>query len=295
MKRIISLAVCLLILSSQAVAQESFEDQFVAALSLLKKQTEMAAAAVEGKRIYRDACQPCHGENGDGNGLYSKSLSPKPRDFTSGKYKFRTTTSRSLPTDQDILRSISKGIPGTFMPSWENILSEKQRMDLVQYIKTFSKRFADATASFEPIDVTKDVPYSEVSVAKGRKIFEQVECLKCHGNDGRGDGPSAADLKDEWDYAIQTPDLSQSWKFKGGNTRQDIYCRFMSGLSGTPMPSVAESFAFDDEIEEIRIMIEDGEEVTAEQQKKYEEAMAEIRENIWHLTNYVKSLSKNPG
>ncbi len=69
----------------------------------------------------------------------------------------------------------------------------------------------------------------------------------------------------------------------------------MSGLSGTPMPSVADSFVFDDEIDEIRIMIEDGEEVTAEQQKKYEEAMAEIRENIWHLTNYVKSLSKNPG
>ncbi|MFQ5866325.1 MAG: c-type cytochrome [bacterium] len=259
------------------------------------EKIEGAMAVARGEQVYTRACAPCHGANGDGKGPFSKALFPKPRDFRLGKFKFRTTTSRSLPTDEDIFRTISKGIPGTFMPAWEQLLSEKDRMALVQYIKTFSKRFADSEDSFERIDVSNEVSYSEVSIAKGSKVYVELECASCHGDKGRGHGPSSRDLKDEWGYPIRPPDLTKSWKFKGGDTRKDLYYRFMSGLSGTPMPSVAESFALDEEIQEIQIRIEDGEVVTAEERKRFDEAMAEIRQKVWHLTNYVKSLSKEPG
>ncbi|MFQ5651071.1 MAG: c-type cytochrome [bacterium] len=256
---------------------------------------ERAFAASRGERIYTRACVPCHGVKGDGKGPFSTPLSPKPRDFTSGKFKFRTTLARSLPSDQDVFKTISEGVPGTFMPAWEDLLSERDRMDLVQYIKTFSKRFSDPRLSVEPINVSNAVPPSEVSIARGREVYEKIECIKCHGNQGRGNGPSAKDLEDDWGYALRPPDLTRSWTFKGGTAREDIYCRFMSGLSGTPMPSVAESFVLDEEVEEIQIKIEDGEEVTPEERQKYDEAMEEIRQSIWHLTNYVKSLSRKPG
>ncbi|MFQ5605137.1 MAG: c-type cytochrome [bacterium] len=257
-------------------------------------QTEAAAALVRGEQIYRGACAPCHGVNGDGKGPYYEALTPKPRNFTTGKFKFRTTSSRSVPTDQDLFKTISKGLPGTFMPAWEDLLSEKDRMALVQYIKTFSKRFARSGDSFELIEVSNEVPYSRDSIIKGRKVYRDLECAKCHGDEGRGNGPSAKDLEDEWGYPIRPRDLTKSWEFKGGISRKKIYLRLMSGLSGAPMPSMAESFVLDEEIDDIKIKIEDEEELTAEEQQKYDAAMAEIREKVWHLTNFVRSLSGSP-
>ncbi|MFQ5629851.1 MAG: c-type cytochrome [bacterium] len=257
------------------------------------KNVEMARAVIRGEQVYERACTPCHGLNGDGNGPFSGPLSPKPRDFTKGKFKFRTTTSRSLPSDQDLFNTISKGIPGTFMPAWKDLLSEEDRMNVVQYIKTFSPRFTSSVLTIEQIDVSNEIPYSDESAAMGRKFYEVLECVKCHGETGRGDGPSAKDLKDEWGYPLPSRNLTQSWTFRGGNTGFDIYCRLMSGITGAAMPSVAESFNLDDELLEIQIKVEDGEEVTAEEQKRLDAAMAKIRQNIWHLVNYIKSLSRS--
>ena len=61
--------------------------------------------------------------------------------------------------------------------------------------------------------------------------------MKCHGNLGRGDGPSAPTLKDDWDHPIRPADLTQSWTFRGGSSREDIFRTMSTGLNGTPMPS----------------------------------------------------------
>src|SRR5512145_1611816 len=72
--------------------------------------TAQAAADIElGKRIYLQNCAACHGEKGNGKGPEADRLETKPRDFTGGNYKFRSTRSGSLPTDEDIFRSISQG------------------------------------------------------------------------------------------------------------------------------------------------------------------------------------------
>lgn len=95
---------------------------------------------------------------------------------------------------------------------------------------------------------------------------------------------------DEWNQPTRPADLTEPWNFRGGSNPEDIYQRLMAGIDGSPMPSVIESFVFDEEIEDIKIKIEDGEPLTPEERKKYEKAMKEVRVKTWHLANYVHSL-----
>src|SRR5215831_7645879 len=70
---------------------------------------------VLGEKVYGENCAACHGQKGDGKGLEASRLKTKPRDFTTGNYKFRSTPSGSLPLDQDIFRTISRGVRATSM------------------------------------------------------------------------------------------------------------------------------------------------------------------------------------
>ena len=255
-----------------------------------RAQTGDMAADGQGKVIYDDKCAHCHGAEGKGDGSGADRLSPRPRDFTRGQYKIRSTESRELPTDDDLFRIVTDGMPGTSMPGWPR-LSDEERRAVVAYIKTFSKSFKRATAPPLEIAMVDRVAPSEESVAEGRKIFEMLECAKCHGQQGRGDGPSALTLVDEWNYPTRPADLTMSWRFRGGDATDDLYRRFMAGLAGTPMPSIKDGFPIDMEVEDIQIMIEDEEEISPEEQVKYDDAMRDIRVKTWHLANYVRSLS----
>src|SRR3990167_4260631 len=104
-------------------------------LPLLAGPTEAAARgdAKKGQALYAQKCAVCHGTTGKGDGVAEFVLFPKPRDLTSGKFKIRSTT--SLPTDDDLFRVVSQGIPGTAMPSWL-VLTPTQRWDLVAYVKS---------------------------------------------------------------------------------------------------------------------------------------------------------------
>ncbi len=255
-----------------------------------RAQNGNMAADEQGKVIYDDKCAHCHGAEGKGDGSGADRLSPRPRDFTRGQYKIRSTESRELPTDDDLFRIVTDGMPGTSMPGWPR-LSDEERRAVVAYIKTFSKSFERATAPPLEIAMVDRVAPSEESVAEGRKIFEMLECAKCHGQQGRGDGPSALTLVDEWNYPTRPADLTMSWQFRGGDATDDLYRRFMAGLAGTPMPSIKDGFPIDMEVEDIQIMIEDEEEISPEEQVKYDDAMRDIRVKTWHLANYVRSLS----
>src|SRR5919106_370773 len=102
-----------------------------------------AAADIRlGEKIYQENCAACHGDRGDGKGPEASRLKTKPRDFTGGIYKFRSTPSGSLPLDEDIFRTITHGVRGTSMLG-QLQLSEQERSAVVQYVKTFSKRFKE--------------------------------------------------------------------------------------------------------------------------------------------------------
>lgn len=196
-----------------------------------------------GKDTYKKYCSPCHGEEGKGDGPLARSMLPKPRDFTRGAYKFRTTPSGSLPTDEDIYRTLSYGVPNSTMISWD-ILTEEQRLSVIPVLKSFSEAF-EFRKPDPPVTVAMPVRPTEKCIAEGKKIYEEkLECWKCHGIEGRGDGPSAAEQEDDFGFPIKPFDFTTG-KFKGGNTPQDVYLRFTTGLNGTPMPSFAKELTDD--------------------------------------------------
>jgi DMSO reductase family type II enzyme heme b subunit len=194
-----------------------------------------------GKKIYEKRCSYCHGEDGKGDGPAADFFTPRPRDFTSSLFKYRSTATGQMPTDQDLFKTVSHGLPGTGMPSWDDVLNENERMQVIQYIKTFSRRFARLTAPPSPIAVGPKVSPSKESIERGKELYKTLECFKCHGDEGRGDGPSAPDLKDDFGFPVRPRDLTRKWYFRGGHEPEDIYLRFNTGLAGTPMPSFSDS------------------------------------------------------
>lgn len=191
-----------------------------------------------GKGIWEKRCAVCHGAEGRGDGLAQEFLFPKPRDLTAGKFKVRSTPSGSLPTDKDLLKTITEGIPGTSMTSWRSV-PEKERWALVQYIKTFDERFK--TQPRRPIAIGPPPPRTAQLLARGKKLYEEVGCFDCHGTTGKGDGPAAKDLEDDWGHPIVPYDFTRPGRYKGGSSAQDIYRTFMTGMAGTPMPSYEDS------------------------------------------------------
>jgi DMSO reductase family type II enzyme heme b subunit len=223
--------------------------------SAARAQAQQADDADAGKAVYEKKCAHCHGDKGDGNGPGAANLDPKPRDFTKGRYKIRTTPSGQPPSNLDLFRVITEGMPGTSMPPWQE-LPEKDRWNLVAYLKTFAPdSFREAP---RPVALPREVPTSTESVARGKEMFEAIECYRCHGAAGRGDGPSAPELKDDWGRPVRPANLTKPWNFRGGPTTKEIATRLATGLMGSPMPAFL-----------------DG---------------VETPEDIWHLANYVKSL-----
>ena len=196
-----------------------------------------------GKIVYQKWCAGCHGDNGAGDGEAAKRMIPPPRDFTGNAlYQIRSTPSGQLPVDADLLRSIDEGLPGTAMPAWKSRLSDHQRRDVLAYIKTFSPYFADTTQHPQPIAFGKAPSGggSTEALKVGRQFYDSIGCRKCHGDQGRGDGPSAPTLKDDAGHPMFAADLHENWRFNGGGTVEDIYHRLRTGLDGTPMPSFSD-------------------------------------------------------
>ncbi|MBI2504071.1 MAG: c-type cytochrome [Candidatus Latescibacteria bacterium] len=209
---------------------------FAAIIFASGRETRAAEGdTVSGKALFKRDCTICHGEEGKGDGPAARFLYPKPRDFTSGIYKIRSTY---LPTDEDLYQTISKGIPGTLMPAFAH-LSPKERWDLVVYVKSFSEKFSEA-GFLESIPVPDPPPQTPELIAAGEQFYKDFECLKCHGPRGKGDGPSAATLKDVWGVPIIPYDFTIPGKMKRGSTAKDIYRTLAAGIGGTPMPSYGE-------------------------------------------------------
>jgi mono/diheme cytochrome c family protein len=181
-----------------------------------------------GKRVYEGHCGVCHGLLGDGQGMAAHMFQTPPRDFREGKYKFRSTPSGSLPLDSDLVRSVKAGIRGTAMVPQDH-LSDEEIEAVVQYIKSFSERFSREQPQ-SPIPIPAPPSKTPPLAANGRAMYEKAGCPECHGAGGKGDGPSARDLR------IKPADLTQR-PLKGGATPQDLYRTLMTGLDGTPMPS----------------------------------------------------------
>ena len=189
-----------------------------------------------GATVYKHMCVFCHGQDGNGGGDAMAYLFPWPRDFRKGVFKYRSTPFGSLPLDKDIYRTIARGIPGTAMPAWRGALSEDETWGVVEYIKSFSKRF---TKDKPKEQITHgEVPVSDAeSIKRGQSIYQEMRCSRCHGTDLKGDGPIADDLYDIWDHRVFIYDLTDPNAFKFGFDKKDLFLIMTTGIDGTPMKS----------------------------------------------------------
>lgn len=193
-----------------------------------------------GRAVYEANCAICHGAKGDGNARIAEQFRRRPQSFVAGKFKFRSTPSGSLPLDEDLLRSITQGIARTGMVPQDH-LDEADRRAVISYIKTFSPRFQTERPR-APIPIPLPPRLTPELAARGRELYVQAGCQDCHGASAKGDGPSAGQLKDDWEQQILRSDLNLTrTPRRSGPDLSDLYRTIATGLGGTPMPSYADA------------------------------------------------------
>jgi mono/diheme cytochrome c family protein len=103
---------------------------------------DVPASAPAARRLYARWCATCHGPEGRGNGPAAPSLIPRPRDFTKGLFKYKSTPADQPPTDDDLIRVVADGLQASAMPYFRDLLTADEIRDIVGYIKTLSPVFA---------------------------------------------------------------------------------------------------------------------------------------------------------
>jgi mono/diheme cytochrome c family protein len=243
-----------------------------------------------GAAVYRKNCQQCHGMSGDGAGEAAEYLTPRPRDFRRGIFKFTSTPYGFRPRRADLLRTVERGVVGTAMPSFK-LLPKQQLEAVVDYVLALTRRgeleqilIAEADnegeltdeqaaslvnivmrrwneASDNVVEPASPMPQITLAtIAAGKAAFQKRECFKCHGRDGRGGLAGGIEVgPDAWGRPDPAADLT-SGMLHGGQAPLDIYRRISSGINGTPMP-------------------------------EFRDALAAEPEVMWQLTHYVMSLA----
>jgi mono/diheme cytochrome c family protein len=201
--------------------------------------TDLPAGASLGKRVYAQRCAVCHGPDGRGNGPAAPSMIPRPRDFTLGLFKYKSTRFGQPPTDEDLFRVVANELPASTMPYFGDLLSDTEIRAVVAYVKHFSSVFNGPSP--QPISISPRTPKTAASVERGRTLYIAWDCGLCHGADGRKGGF----LPDEKNYPTRVRDLSAPWTFHGGSDPQHIWLRLTTGLAGTGMPTYADSLTPD--------------------------------------------------
>lgn len=201
-------------------------------------------ALERGKKLFATHCAGCHGAEGRADGLAAQYLFPKPRHFGYGQFRVISGRSGDLPTEQDLYQVITNGMPGSAMPSWE-LLPEHDRWAIAKYVKTLVRTYDedeekwvnlyDLRGEPKPVEIGTAPPRTAERIARGKAIYlGKGDCIKCHGPEGRGDGPSAAEQKDEQGYPLLPRDFSEGI-FKGGDRPEDLFRRISFGIG--PMPA----------------------------------------------------------
>ncbi|WP_083219036.1 cbb3-type cytochrome c oxidase subunit II [Bradyrhizobium icense] len=207
-----------------------------------------------GKEVYQRRCLGCHGESGDGNGPAATFMyKQRPRSFAAAVFKFRLTK-EPLPTDGDLLRTITRGVRGTAMPAWHE-LHIIDRLAVIQYIKyELAVDRADAAKPYAyfkeeppgpPLYIGRPPVPSEQMLTRAKDVWQSAKCWECHGQTGKGDGEKAPGLKDDLGFPSPPADLTAG-QFKSGPTVEDIFRTMTTGLSGTPMPSYRDPLSEED-------------------------------------------------
>lgn len=189
-------------------------------------------------RLFLEDCAPCHGPGGEGDGEFVYKLRTKPPDFTAGAYKFRSATPEPRSLRHDLYWSITRGIPTTpMLPQAQ--LSDAEAWALADHVLSLARR-APSAATLAGLVVADAPSPSEDERRRGQGLYGQMDCPRCHGDQGHGDGPSAFTQTDAQGRTTRPRDLTMRPR-KTGDRTGDLYRVFVMGMPGTPMPSFADA------------------------------------------------------
>lgn len=224
-----------------------------------------ATATPTGAQLFARHCASCHGERGDGKGIAAAFLFPRPRDFTTGRFRL-VSASNNVPTRDDIQAVLVRGMPGSAMPPWAH-LSQSDRDALVDevlrlrtagvreaYIRQLKDEEGLSDEKIAAPEVQKSIqdyvnnlavpgevrpvptigPPTAEAIARGKENYAKFVCISCHGETGRGDGVQA--MNDD-DGTPTSPRDFTLGIFKGNPDPASLYRRIAFGMPGTPMPA----------------------------------------------------------
>jgi len=245
----------------------------------------------EGRAAYGQYCTGCHGAEGDGKGDAAVFLNPKPRNFQLANFRFSSTRSGRLPTDEDLKRTLREGLKGSAMPGWD-FLPPRTVNALVAYLKTFSPKWEQRGPSPEiprvenPYGATGD---KSSAIARGEAVYHGfATCWTCHPAyvpetrinelllamenpsrdvfrprlfESEGKENSEGEL-------IFPPDFRRDFVRSGADV-EDLYRSIAAGITGTAMPTWVDSMDYT---------------------SKKSDAPLVATADIWAMAYYVQSL-----
>lgn len=256
-----------------------------------------------GREVYDKYCVGCHGEYGDGKGPAAQRLETQPRDFRRGVYKFRSTTSDSLPMEKDLYRTITRGLAGVSMPAFP-LMPHADKLAVIEYIKTFYPYWEDDKSKRTLVYVPRAPAdlQNERRVTRGRVVYLAMECSKCHGVDGQGTGATQREFTDSWGNPQRAFNFTRG-SLKSGDAPEDIYRTFHTGLvsimpgyGGTALAGVARQLVTgkslpDGEMERIGGVLDDFPQTLQEVTSLSSAEQQQVAErNSWDLVAYILSL-----
>lgn len=217
----------------------------------------------EGRAAYQTYCIGCHGATGNGLGVASPFLRPKPRNFRLANFRFSSTRSGQLPTDDDLRRTIRNGLRGSAMPEFR-WLPDRTIDSLIAYIKTFSPKWKQRGPG-EPIPIVED-PYRRMAdktpaIERGEKVYHGLTgCWNCHPayvspekiseylvafggqprTNFRHDLDQSVGKPNSEGEVVYPPDFRRDF-VRSGMRVEDLYRSIGAGITGTAMPTWVDS------------------------------------------------------
>ena len=200
--------------------------------------------------LWTSHCAWCHGADGGGDAPHAERMYPRPRAFLNNPaYKRRSTASGELPLITDVCQSIRDGLPGSAMPGWPR-LSQPERRALTAWLESTTSEFVDPL--YQPGRVALPElavpipPATPELLARGAQVYAEADCRKCHGDAGRGNGPSWMDQVDDTGLPADPADLTRPDRFRAGATVDDVFRTLSTGLDGSAMASFADTVSVED-------------------------------------------------
>ena len=195
--------------------------------SLQEKNPENHFHGMNPKHLYMTLCQRCHAAKGDGFGVIQPNLANFPRAFWRNSEFFRRIS------DEKMIKSIEKGIPGTSMPPYGELMGREAINSLIDLL--FREFIRTDRKDKSPVPILPQKPVGILAGERAEKEFAK-HCSSCHGIAGNGKGPEY--LR----YLPRPRDLTNQPYFLS-LTDERIALSISHGVPGTAMRPFAEKIS----------------------------------------------------